>query len=191
MIRSEIVEKLKKYADFITVCPEVEIGLGIPRRPIRIVVWSGDHILVQPANDKDVTKEMKDFTNSFLDKYNSVDDFILKSRSPSCGIGDVKLYSKAESALAKGPKFSSFINILHHLFGYVSKNLTKEEKELFLDMIEMYREDRTPLSACFALIKSWVVRFNVEYLANQTIFEPYPLELGETFDTNRWRNYWK
>jgi uncharacterized protein YbgA (DUF1722 family) len=93
--------------------------------------------------------------------------------------------------LNKGPKFSSYVNVLNHTFGYVSKHLTKEEKAFFLDMVDMYVEDRTPLSTCLALIKSWVVRFDVEYLANQTLFEPYPLELGETFDTNRWRNYWK
>jgi len=58
-----------------------------------------------------------------------------------------------------------------------------------LDMLDMYREDRTPLSVCLALIKSWVARFNVKYLANQTIFAPYPIELGERFDTNKWRNY--
>jgi len=56
-------------------------------------------------------------------------------------------------------------------------------------MLDMYREDRTPLSVCLALIKSWVARFNVKYLANQTIFAPYPIELGERFDTNKWRNY--
>jgi uncharacterized protein YbgA (DUF1722 family) len=91
----------------------------------------------------------------------------------------------------RGPKFSSYVNVLHHTFGYVSKHLTSEEKAFFLDMVDMYVDDRTPLSTCLALVKSWVVRFDVNYLANQTIFEPYPAELGETFDTNRWRNYWK
>jgi uncharacterized protein YbbK (DUF523 family) len=37
MISSDFVKKLKKYVDFHPVCAEVEIGLGVPRNPIRIV----------------------------------------------------------------------------------------------------------------------------------------------------------
>jgi len=104
MIKSEIIEKLKNYAEFIPVCPEVEIALGIPRRPVKIVVKSGDRYLVQPAYNKDVTFNMIEFTNSFLDNIGPVDGFILKSKSPSCDIGNVKYYSKAEASpvVAKG-----------------------------------------------------------------------------------------
>ena len=38
MISSPIVAKLKEYVDFLPVCAEVEIGLGIPRSPVRIVL---------------------------------------------------------------------------------------------------------------------------------------------------------
>ena len=41
MISSDFVKKLKKFVDFKPVCPEVEIGLGIPRNPIRIVEKKG------------------------------------------------------------------------------------------------------------------------------------------------------
>jgi uncharacterized protein YbgA (DUF1722 family)/uncharacterized protein YbbK (DUF523 family) len=299
MVRAELVERLKDHVDFIPVCPEVEIGLGVPRRPIRVVSGSGIKQLVQPATEKDVASEMNDFVDSFLDNVGEIDGFILKSRSPSCGLYDVKYYAKIEKSpviekgsgffgeavknrygqlavedearllnpkirehfltklftlarfrtvkktnsikplmdfhannkylfmaynqaemrqmgkligtqkgrsldevfldyqehlynvFNKGPKFSSYVNVLHHTFGYVSKYLSSEEKAFFLDMGDMYVDDRTPLSTCLTLIRSWVVRFDVEYLANQTIFEPYPFELGETFDTDRWRNFWK
>ena len=38
-VTSHIVRNLMPCVDFITVCPEVEIGLGIPRKPLRIVSY--------------------------------------------------------------------------------------------------------------------------------------------------------
>ena len=42
IIASEFVEKLKPYVNFVPVCPEVEIGLGVPRDPVRIVLVKGE-----------------------------------------------------------------------------------------------------------------------------------------------------
>ena len=89
-ISSDFVKKLKKFVDFKSVCPEVEIGLGIPRNPIRIVEKK-DLKLIQPETKKDVTKDMNNFSNEFL-KNLKLDGIILKSKSPSCGIKDVKIY---------------------------------------------------------------------------------------------------
>jgi len=91
IIRSEFVEKLKNYVDFIPVCAEAEIGLGIPRNPIRIVEKKEKLFLIQPETKKDVTNDMIDFSNRFL-KNLEIDGAILKSKSPSCGIKDVKIY---------------------------------------------------------------------------------------------------
>ncbi|WP_268921640.1 DUF523 domain-containing protein [Methanolobus halotolerans] len=41
VIHSRIVRDLEPLVDFIKVCPEVEIGLGVPREPIRIVKEQG------------------------------------------------------------------------------------------------------------------------------------------------------
>ena len=107
MISSDFVEKLKSFVEFVPVCPEFEIGLGVPRDPIRIVSFSGDLKLIQPKTEKDVTKQMIDFSNSFLDSLIDIDGFILKSKSPSCGIKDVKRYSGSGQPPkeSKGPGF--------------------------------------------------------------------------------------
>jgi uncharacterized protein YbbK (DUF523 family) len=91
-IPDEFVTNLKPHVDFHPVCPEVEIGLGIPRDPIRIVSIKKKLHLVQPATGKDLTEEMTDFSTSFLNSLKTVDGFLLKNRSPSCGIKDVKVY---------------------------------------------------------------------------------------------------
>jgi uncharacterized protein YbbK (DUF523 family)/uncharacterized protein YbgA (DUF1722 family) len=92
VIPNTLVKKLSKYVETIQVCPEVEIGLGIPRDPVRIVRGPHGDRLMQPATGKDVTKKMEDFTKDFLYNLPQVDGFILKHESPSCGKANVKIY---------------------------------------------------------------------------------------------------
>ena len=54
-------------------------------------------MLFQPETGRDVTGMMVDFAGRFLDSVGAVDGFILKSRSPSCGIKDVKVFPSAEA----------------------------------------------------------------------------------------------
>jgi len=101
VISDKFVDKIKSYVEFIPVCPEVEIGLGIPREPIRIVEVDGKNTLYQPATGKYFTDKMLSFTESYLKSLNNIDGFILKNRSPSCGPGDVKIFKGFEkSAMA-------------------------------------------------------------------------------------------
>jgi len=92
MISDEFVDTLRSYVEFHPVCPEVEIGLGVPRSPVRIVSVKKELRLVQPATNLDITEKMHDFAKSFLNSAKEADGFILKNRSPSCGIKDVKVY---------------------------------------------------------------------------------------------------
>ncbi len=287
MITSQIVAKLKEYVDFLPVCAEVEIGLGVPRTPVRIVLDSGEYRLIQPASGKDVTEDMKLFCTNFLDSVGEVDGFILKFRSPSCGLKDVKVYpsagksgaikktagyfgeavlkrnpllpiedegrlrndrikehfltklfifaafrkvksegsmkdlvrfhtenkyllmaySQAElrklgsivankekkpfkelisdyeahlyNAFMKPPRYTSNINVLMHALGHFSEKLSNGEKALFFDWIQKYREGRSSLCPAINTIRSWIVRFEDQYLMHQTFFEPYPEGLME------------
>ncbi|GGE61129.1 YbgA family protein [Priestia taiwanensis] len=92
VIFDETVKSLRPFVTFIPVCPEVEIGLGIPRETIRIISESSEIRLIQPSTGKDVTDEMNTFSDTFLQSLPEVDGFLLKNRSPSCGIREVKVY---------------------------------------------------------------------------------------------------
>lgn len=92
IISSPVVDNLRNYADFIPVCPEVEIGLGVPRDPVRIVGVKDKNHLYQPKTGKCFTSEMENFSEQFLNQLKDLDGFILKNRSPSCGINNVKRY---------------------------------------------------------------------------------------------------
>jgi uncharacterized protein YbgA (DUF1722 family)/uncharacterized protein YbbK (DUF523 family) len=102
IIHDDFVKKLEPHVKYITVCPEMEIGLGTPRDPVRIVRLAGDLRLIQPATGKDFTDKMNHFSEKFLGSLGEVDGFIMKSRSPSSGIKDVKIYQALEKAPAIG-----------------------------------------------------------------------------------------
>ena len=96
--------KLAPHVEIRPVCPEVEIGLGVPRDPIRIIQDGEERKLLQPSTGRDVTRAMRRFAGEFLGRLEGADGFILKSRSPSCGIRDAKMYGGEESGtvLEKG-----------------------------------------------------------------------------------------
>lgn len=104
MIPDPVVRKLNRHVDFRPVCPEVAIGLGVPRDPVRLVVVNGEKRMIQPTTGLDATDSMRSYGEGFLDSLPAVDGFILKFKSPSCGIKEVKLYASAEkgSGVGKG-----------------------------------------------------------------------------------------
>jgi uncharacterized protein YbbK (DUF523 family)/uncharacterized protein YbgA (DUF1722 family) len=98
VIPSKIVRDLIPFVNFIKVCPEIEIGLGIPRDSLRIIKQNGEYRLVQPKTGEDLTERMNIFTTDFLDKIDSIDGFIFKGLSPSMGMEGVKVYAGASMA---------------------------------------------------------------------------------------------
>ena len=117
-VQDGFVEKLKPFVNFVTVCPEAEIGLGVPRRPIRIVCRKGSCRLIQPDTGKDVTSAMNGFVSDYLGSLKKIDGFILKDRSPSCGIKNVNVYRGLRSS-ASAKKTSGFFGagVLRHFPG--------------------------------------------------------------------------
>jgi uncharacterized protein YbbK (DUF523 family)/uncharacterized protein YbgA (DUF1722 family) len=160
MSKDDLVNNLKSYVDFIPVCPEVEIGMSIPREALRLVN-NGDNIkLIVQKNGEDFTEKMLRFTASFLDSIPKIDGFLLKSKSPSCGIRDVKIYSSNEkgascdkgSGLFASKVLTRFNNAVIEDEGRLSNyNL----RELFLTKIFLYSEFRRiiELGSVEALLK--------------------------------------
>ncbi|HDT15665.1 MAG TPA: DUF523 domain-containing protein, partial [Firmicutes bacterium] len=101
IVRSEIVLKIMKYCDVITTCPEVEIGLGIPRKPIHLEADNAklENIrLVRPFTGEDFTQKMEKFRDKYFSSIGEIDGFIFKSKSPSSGFMNVKVYPRGGKA---------------------------------------------------------------------------------------------
>lgn len=102
IIRDKFAEVLGRHVHYIPVCPEVSIGLGIPRQTLRLVQEHNVIRLMQPATGNDYTEQMNVFTEQFLDSLRDIDGFLLKSRSPSSGISGVKIYQSLERSAPIG-----------------------------------------------------------------------------------------
>ncbi len=97
-----MVDKLRASVEFVTVCPEQDIGLGVPRKPINLFMVDGKVRVIQSETERDVTDELRGFSMGFLESVGKVDGFILKSRSPSCGRGTTKIHEGSRVNLVSG-----------------------------------------------------------------------------------------
>jgi uncharacterized protein YbbK (DUF523 family) len=105
IISSDFVRRLKHCVTLIPICPEVEMGLSVPRNPLRVVSSDGKLKLVQHDTGIDLTDKMLMFAESYLNSLPAVDGFILKSSSPSCAPRDAKVYLDClePAPTARGP----------------------------------------------------------------------------------------
>lgn len=90
----KVIQSLKDYVDIQTVCPELAIGLSIPREPIRIEMnkENEEYRLIDYNSKNDYTNQMTEFSEEFINGLDDIDGFILQSRSPTCGLKDAKVY---------------------------------------------------------------------------------------------------
>ena len=75
ILQDGFVAKLQGHVDFVPVCPEVEIGLGTPRPPVRLVSAPEGLSMIQPLTGADLTDSMRRFSAQFLDSLQGVDGF--------------------------------------------------------------------------------------------------------------------
>src|SRR5713226_2492461 len=92
---SVLIEILGRYAEWVPVCPEVEVGLGTPREPMHLVGDPQAPRLITITTGIDHTDSMNRFARQRVRELEAMDlsGYIFKSDSPSCGIQEVPLFS--------------------------------------------------------------------------------------------------
>lgn len=92
-----LTEVLSNYFRYIPVCPEAEVGMGTPRPTVRLVAAEDGPRLVASRTGDDWTERMQSYATARADRIASLGlrGFVLKSRSPSCGMSRVKVYRPA------------------------------------------------------------------------------------------------
>ena len=94
----DVLQDIGGHVEWVSVCPEVEIGMGTPREPIQLVarpdgVLSGTQRvrMIGVESGKDWTDRMTAWARDRVRELETlgVSGYIFKARSPSCGIGDV------------------------------------------------------------------------------------------------------
>ncbi len=99
-LQRRLIDALGPLAELVTVCPEVELGLGVPRERIRLVDAPGRVRLIGEDSGRDLTDDMNAWAGARLNRHDvaGVDGWIFKSGSPSCGLAGVRLYEDASRA---------------------------------------------------------------------------------------------
>lgn len=290
---NSFIENLKKYVEFITVCPESDSGLSTPRDILRIVQKNDKLEIVVSKTGEDVTGKLCDFIEKFLTDLGDVDGFILKNKSPTCGLKDAKIYTSVDKGAAirrgkgifvqkvsneypniiiedegrltnfkirehfltrifvlanfrnakksndkdmlrnfhlqntllflaysqkysklldsliyndesfnsntvfieyekylnklleRAPRYTSNINVLLKSVDSFKDNITQDEMQFIWNTIDKYKKGLVPFSVPLYLVKGYIVRFDLEYLLNQSFFMPYPEELIHVSDSGK------
>jgi uncharacterized protein YbgA (DUF1722 family)/uncharacterized protein YbbK (DUF523 family) len=281
-----LANTLGGFVDFVPVCPEVECGMSVPREAMRLVGDPDNPRLVTRKTGEDKTEQMIAWTELKLDELEREDlsGFIFKAKSPSSGMGRVKVYSedggvkhngvgvfarafmnrfpllpveddgrlndpglrekfiervfayrRLRDARAKGPGpgdlvdyhtrhkllvlahdperyremgrlvadggrlppgqlFDEYarlmneamdkratpkkhVNVLMHAMGYFKNDLSADEKQELLEIIDNYKQGLTPLIVPVTLINHFVRKYDKEYLRDQHYLKPHPIEL--------------
>ena len=277
-----------RYVEWVPVCPEFEIGLGVPRESLRLVADGKNVRLVAPRSGLDHTKRMnswtREHTGHLIDQ--QLCGYVLKRSSPSCGMERVKVYGSSNLLHREGrglfaaglqdrfptlpmeeegrlndprlrenfvsqvfcyqrwmdlvkeglkrarilqfharhkfllmaheqtgmrrlgnligqaersvparqlgaeyfdafcavmrhtPSRRNHTNVLQHLAGYFSEQLTTGDRAELSEVIDRYRTDRLPLIVPLTLIRHYVRKLNIEYLQDQIYLDPHPDELN-------------
>lgn len=90
-----LTDTFGKYVDWVAVCPEVELGMGTPRPPIRLERQQDQLRLIMPSTGEDYTEAMRAFSRRRVEAlaHLDLDGYVLKKDSPSCGMERVKVYT--------------------------------------------------------------------------------------------------
>ena len=135
-------EKLKKHAEIIHWCPETAIGLGCPREKIRVVKIDGKNLLFQPETGMFWTEKMIESSDNYLKTLENIDGFFLKAKSPSCGVGNTKLFEGKSERIISFEANGFFAGEVLKLFPNVpvltEEDLKNNEKtQMFLENVFM------------------------------------------------------
>jgi uncharacterized protein YbbK (DUF523 family)/uncharacterized protein YbgA (DUF1722 family) len=143
-----IVEVLGRFAEFVPVCPEVEIGLGVPRETLKLAREGREVRLVANESGADHTRVMRAYAERRVTALAREDlcGYVLKKDSPSCGLERVRVYP-ANGRPSRDGRGLFAEALMHHL-----PNLPVEEegrlsdprlRENFIERIFAYQRLRT------------------------------------------------
>lgn len=99
--KNDIAASLSEQFELIPFCPEMAVGMGVPRKPVQLVdTDTGVRVLGVERPDRDVTELLVDYANNF--KLVAVSGIIFKARSPSCGLNSTPIYNSENKFIRNG-----------------------------------------------------------------------------------------
>ena len=126
------------------VCPEVEIGMTVPRPAVQLY-GTLDAIEVRGRDDTsiDITAKMNRYCQQQPAELRNIHGYIFKSKSPSCGIRDIPLFN-SHGEITDSTRGVFAQAVLQH---YPDLPITDEQGlltpshcEHFLNQVKLYQE---------------------------------------------------
>jgi len=92
-----LIDLIGPHMELVPVCPEVEIGMGMPREPLQLVRDSGGVRMITIRTGIDYTERMNEWAQGRVRDLERarIDGYVLKSGSPSCGLEGPGLFATA------------------------------------------------------------------------------------------------
>jgi uncharacterized protein YbgA (DUF1722 family)/uncharacterized protein YbbK (DUF523 family) len=92
-----LADVLSPFVEWVPVCPEVEVGMGVPRESIRLVRRGGEVRLIAEKSGVDHTDAMRTWSARRLRQLEKLElcGYVLKKSSPSCGMERVRVYGSS------------------------------------------------------------------------------------------------
>jgi uncharacterized protein YbbK (DUF523 family)/uncharacterized protein YbgA (DUF1722 family) len=99
-----LTDVLGPHVEWVPVCPEVELGLGVPRPTLRLTGRPAAPRLVEDASGEDLTARMWQYAEARVVELErlALDGYVLKRSSPSCGLFGVPVYREPGTRGAAG-----------------------------------------------------------------------------------------
>lgn len=141
-----------QHFEVLAVCPEVEIGLSVPRPPVQLVSHTDNaqdnaqtSLSIRGRDDAslDITQAMNHYCQQRPPQLSRIHGYIFKSKSPSCGIHHVPVFNTQNEIIETTSGF--FVSaILKH---YPDLPITDEtalsdtsQRETFLQQVQQYQQ---------------------------------------------------
>lgn len=89
-----ITQTLGRHLEWVPVCPEYEVGMGVPRETVRLVGSVANPRMIAEKSGRDWTVEMQSYAEERVRRLEEMNlsGYILKKNSPSCGMERVRVY---------------------------------------------------------------------------------------------------
>lgn len=99
-----LTEQLAPFVEWVPVCPEIEIGMGVPRETIRLSTRDGELRLVAERSGTDWTEPMRAWSTRRVRRLDDLDlcGYVLKKDSPTCGMERVRVWNARGMAEKRG-----------------------------------------------------------------------------------------
>lgn len=134
---------LAQHCRTLAVCPEVEMGLSVPRPPLQLY-QTANGIQMRGRDDfqLDATAAMQQFSQQRPPQLGQIHGYIFKSRSPSCGIADIPLFNLQGEVTGQDRGLFVSAMLQHYPALPISDEQQLDDHAAFMDFLQQVKDYR-------------------------------------------------